>query len=78
MCVPNAKPIKKAMNTIQRSAPISSADFHQRNTAQNDKAVKNELNAYTSDSTALNQKLSMNVLVKAATVPAPNTNNNLC
>ena len=39
--------------------------------AQKDKEVKNELIAYTSDSTALNQKLSMNVLVKAATKPAP-------
>ena len=77
MCVPKAKPIMKAINTNQRSAPALSASFHQRNTAQKVNAVKKELIAYTSDSTALNQKLSINVLVKAATVPAPNTNNNL-
>ena len=42
--------------------------------AQKTNAVKNELNAYTSPSTALYQNESLNVYAKAPTTPAPITN----
>ena len=41
--------------------------------AQNTSAVNNEDNAYTSPSTAENQKLSLNVYANAPTAPAPMT-----
>ena len=70
MCVPSAKPVINPMKINQRSAPGLSACLSQRKIAQKVRAVKNELSAYTSASTALNQKLSMKVLLNAATTPA--------
>ena len=61
----------KAMNTNQRSVNLLSSKLYHFNNAQKVKLVKNELIAYTSASTALNQKVSINVFVKAATIPAP-------
>lgn len=65
------RPIIKKMNTIQRSAPGSSAWFSHFKMAQKTMAVKKEDNAYTSPSTALYQKESLKVYANAPTIPAP-------
>ena len=51
---------------------VSTACSH-LSTAQKATAVKKELMAYTSPSTAENQKLSENVYANAPTAPAPST-----
>ena len=56
---------------IHLSAPGSPALCSHFKMAQNTKAVKNELSAYTSPSTALYQAVSLKVYPKAPTIPAP-------
>ena len=70
---PMDSPIKYAMTRIHRRCPGSSATFSHFKMAQNTSAVNNEDNAYTSPSTAENQKLSLNVYANAPTAPAPMT-----
>ena len=48
------------MSTIHRRLPGSSARVSHLRMAQKTSAVNRELRAYTSPSTALNQKLSLN------------------
>ena len=52
------RPIRKDISTIQRLAYGSSATSYQRVIAQKTRAVKSEDMAYTSPSTAENQKVS--------------------
>ena len=70
-CTPIDKPIRKNISTIHLSAPGSSAVCSHFKIAQNTIAVKNELIAYTSPSTALNQNESVKVYAKAPMMPAP-------
>src|ERR1043166_6983493 len=75
-CTPIDKPIIKKIKMIQRSAlmPVvcswSTACSHFK-IAQNTIAVKKELNAYTSPSTAEYQNESLKVYASAPTAPAP-------
>ena len=55
---PMDKPIRKAIRTIHLPEWGSSAVSYHRHIAQNTSAVNRELMAYTSPSTALNQKVS--------------------
>ena len=58
---PNDNPIRKAISTNQRSPRGLSMSSSQRNPNQNMAEVISIAMAYTSASTALNQKLSENV-----------------
>ena len=60
-CTPIESPTINEINTIQRSACFSSAMFSHFKIAQNTTAVHKEDIAYTSVSTAENQKVSENV-----------------
>ena len=64
-CTPNESPIKKAINNNHLSPLILSKSFSHLSPAQNVADKKSIAKAYTSDSTALNQKLSENMKAKA-------------
>ena len=68
-CTPILRPIRKVMSTIQRLAWGSSACSYHLHMAQKTRAVKKEDMAYTSPSTALNQKVSEKQYAKAPTAP---------
>src|SRR5699024_10818168 len=70
-CTPIDNPIMKAIKTIQRSTWGCSACSSHIKAAQNIIAVKKEESAYTSPSTAENQKESVKVKANAPTTPAP-------
>ena len=65
------RPIRKAMSTIQRSACGVSAVSYHLVMAQKTMAVKRLDMAYTSPSTALNQKVSEKQYTRAPTRPEP-------
>ena len=62
---PNERPIKKAINNNHLSPLILSKSFSHLSPAQNVADKKSIAKAYTSDSTALNQKLSENIKARA-------------
>ena len=64
-CTPNESPIKKAINNNHLSPLILSKSFSHLSPAQNVADKKSIAKAYTSDSTALNQKLSENIKARA-------------
>ena len=64
-CTPNESPIKKAINNNHLSPLTLSKSFSHLSPAQNVADKKSIAKAYTSDSTALNQKLSENMNAKA-------------
>ena len=68
-CTPMLRPIRKVMSTIQRLAWGSSACSYHLHMAQKTRAVKKEDMAYTSPSTALNQKVSEKQYASAPTAP---------
>src|SRR5215813_8356496 len=70
-CTPIDKPIKKKMKMSHLSAPGSSATRSHFNADQKTIAVKKELIAYTSPSTALYQNESVKVPASAPTIPEP-------
>ena len=65
------RPIRKAISTIQRRACGSSARSYQTVISQNTTAVKSDDIAYTSPSTAENQKVSEKAYTRAPTRPEP-------
>ena len=62
---PNERPIKKAINNNHLSPLMLSKSFSHLSPAQNVADKKSIAKAYTSDSTALNQKLSENIKARA-------------
>src|SRR6478609_9001191 len=68
-CTPIDNPIMKKIKTSHLSAPGSSATRSHFKADQNTIAVKKELIAYTSPSTALYQNESVNVPASAPTIP---------
>ena len=60
-CTPILKPVRYAMRISQRSLRGSSATFSHFRMSQNTTAVKRLEKAYTSPSTALYQKVSLQV-----------------
>ena len=62
---PNERPIKNAINNNHLSPLILSKSFSHLSPAQNVADKKSIAKAYTSDSTALNQKLSENIKARA-------------
>src|ERR1043166_2277438 len=74
-CTPIDKPIMKKIKMSHLSAPGSSATRSHFSADQKTIAVKKELIAYTSPSTALYQNESVNVPASAPTTPAPITLN---
>ena len=65
------RPIRKDISTIHLFAYGSSASSYQRVIAQNTRAVNSEDIAYTSPSTAENQKVSEKQYARAPTAPLP-------
>ena len=72
-CTPIESPVRNAIRMIHLSAYLSSATFSHLSIAQKTIAVKNAEDAYTSPSTAENQKESVNEYATAPTAPAPIT-----
>ena len=73
MCTPNDKPTTKLINTNHLFPLGYVISLSHLNPSQNNNAIKKEDIAYTSPSTALNQKLSEKVYAKAPTKPLPKT-----
>jgi len=70
-CTPIERPMRKHISTIHLPECGSSASSYQRVMAQNTTAVNNDDMAYTSASTAENQKVSLKQYANAPTAPAP-------
>ena len=69
--IPIERPISSAISTIQRLACGSSACSYHLVIAQSTRAVTSEDIAYTSPSTAENQKVSEKQYANAPTAPLP-------
>ena len=69
--MPIDRPIRRAINTIQRLACGSSAWSYHLVIAQSTRAVTSEDIAYTSPSTAENQNVSEKQYARAPTAPLP-------
>ena len=71
ICTPNDKPTTKLIR-INHLFPLAvCSSLSHFNPNQNNNAIKNDDIAYTSPSTALNQKLSENVYAKEPTILLP-------
>src|SRR5690606_34387005 len=71
-CTPVANPINNEIKINQRLALSRSASSSHLHPNQTMMAVKSEAMAYTSPSTAENQKESLNMNTDAPTIPLPN------